>query len=64
MPDLKPIIEQAWDNRATASFSSDALIRQAVSKTIEDLDAGLIRVAEPLPDHPEAPAFQRIAQDF
>lgn len=54
MPDLQPIIEQAWENRANPSILTDALVRQSVSKTIEDLDAGRIRVAEPAPDHPDA----------
>ncbi len=47
MPDLKPIIEQAWEDRASATFGEDATIREAVTATIEDLDAGRVRVAEP-----------------
>ena len=43
--ELRNIIDNAWDN-ITSISSSDAEIVKAVNETIENLDSGLIRVAE------------------
>lgn len=50
MPDLKAIVEQAWEDRDNVTPNAEALLRQTISTTIEKLDAGLIRVAEPSTD--------------
>ncbi len=46
LPD-RNLIEQAWNDR---SLLSDASVQAAINKTIELLDKGLIRVAEPSGD--------------
>tara|TARA_Y100001978_G_scaffold897_1_gene691 strand:+ start:98 stop:430 length:333 start_codon:yes stop_codon:yes gene_type:complete len=43
--ELRNIIDNAWTN-ITSISSSDAEIVKAVNETIENLDSGLIRVAE------------------
>jgi 2,3,4,5-tetrahydropyridine-2-carboxylate N-succinyltransferase len=47
-------IEEAWEIRGSVTPQSDARIRQAVEETIEALDTGTLRVAEPAPGHPDA----------
>ena len=42
----KEIIEQAWENR---SLLQEKHVQQAINTTIEELDKGLLRVAEPIP---------------
>jgi 2,3,4,5-tetrahydropyridine-2-carboxylate N-succinyltransferase len=44
---MRQVIEAAWENRALLSEKSTI---DAIEKVIEDLDKGLLRVAEPLPD--------------
>ena len=45
--ELEPIINQAWDDRATLSpASAPRPVRDAVEATIEGLDSGKLRVAE------------------
>ena len=45
--ELEPIINQAWDDRATLSpASAPRPVRDAVEATIEGLDSGDLRVAE------------------
>ena len=47
MPDnLKSIIEDAWENRAEISTSTDGAVRQAVDDALDGLDSGTLRVAE------------------
>ena len=43
--ELKAIIERAWDDRA---LLQDEAVRQAVRETVELVDKGLLRCAEPL----------------
>ncbi|TXE02946.1 2,3,4,5-tetrahydropyridine-2,6-dicarboxylate N-succinyltransferase [Algoriphagus aquimarinus] len=45
--ELKTIIEQAWDNR---ELLKEETTQQAIRAVIADLDAGIIRVAEPTDD--------------
>ncbi|WP_192349932.1 2,3,4,5-tetrahydropyridine-2,6-dicarboxylate N-succinyltransferase [Algoriphagus sp. Y33] len=45
--ELKTIIEKAWDNR---ELLKEETTQQAIRAVIEDLDAGVIRVAEPTGD--------------
>ncbi|PZX46417.1 2,3,4,5-tetrahydropyridine-2,6-dicarboxylate N-succinyltransferase [Algoriphagus chordae] len=45
--ELKTIIEQAWENR---ELLKDETTQQAIRAVIADLDAGIIRVAEPTED--------------
>jgi 2,3,4,5-tetrahydropyridine-2,6-dicarboxylate N-succinyltransferase len=45
-PLLQQIIEAAWDHRADPEAVSNAEVRDAVERTIADLDAGRLRVAE------------------
>ena len=48
-------IEQAWEDRKNISpIDMTSPLGQAVNETIEALDAGKIRVAEPNSDHPDA----------
>ena len=57
MPDVsdhQAIIEQAWETRNSRDVAADAPLRNAVTATIEALDSGTLRVAEPAPDHPDA----------
>ena len=55
MTNLQATIERAWEERSTIDpKESNTTLRQAVSATIEALDAGTIRVAMPAADHPEA----------
>ena len=51
---IKTLIEQAWEERSTVTPHSDARLHQAVGSTLEALDAGKLRVAEPAPGHPDA----------
>ena len=44
MQDLRQTIESAWDNR---DLLKDAATRDAINTTIEELDKGRLRVAEP-----------------
>jgi 2,3,4,5-tetrahydropyridine-2-carboxylate N-succinyltransferase len=47
MTDLRPIIEEAYEQLATITPKNvSALVRQAVNKTINGLDLGTLRVAE------------------
>jgi len=47
VPDnLKSIIEDAWENRAEISTSTDGAVRQAVDDALDGLDSGTLRVAE------------------
>ncbi len=47
MADLKAVIENAFENRASISpKTADAGVREAVAETIAQLDSGVIRVAE------------------
>ena len=47
MADLKAVIEQAFENRASISpRTADAAVREAVDKTIAQLDSGAVRVSE------------------
>jgi 2,3,4,5-tetrahydropyridine-2,6-dicarboxylate N-succinyltransferase len=45
MDDLKPIIEQAWEDRESISTETRGPVREAVLETLERLDAGTLRVA-------------------
>jgi 2,3,4,5-tetrahydropyridine-2-carboxylate N-succinyltransferase len=47
MNDLRQIIENAWDNREQLT---EASVQDAIRKVIDLLDAGTLRVAEPLQD--------------
>src|SRR3989338_7019519 len=44
LPGLKSLIEDAWENRALLKKS---IYIKAIESVIEDLDKGLLRVAEP-----------------
>ena len=44
--DLKRIIEAAWDVRDTINTATKGEVRDAVRETIDQLDAGLLRVAQ------------------
>ncbi len=46
MSDLKRIIEAAWDVRDTINTATKGEVRDAVHETIEQLDAGTLRVAQ------------------
>jgi len=48
--DLKTVIEAAWEARDTINTSTTGQVRDAVHETIEQLDAGKIRVAERMED--------------
>ena len=49
MPDLQPIIDQAWERRAEVGpATADARLKDAIARTIDQLDAGKLRVAEKL----------------
>ena len=47
MENLRPVIEKAWDDR---ELLKDAATQNAVRKVVDLLDAGKLRVAEPLGD--------------
>jgi 2,3,4,5-tetrahydropyridine-2-carboxylate N-succinyltransferase len=47
MTDLKTIIDQAWDDRATLGLDTNGEVRDAVETALGMLDAGTARVAEP-----------------
>ena len=47
MTDLKTIIDQAWDDRATLGLDTKGEVRDAVETALGMLDAGTARVAEP-----------------
>ncbi|GAB0058784.1 2,3,4,5-tetrahydropyridine-2,6-dicarboxylate N-succinyltransferase [Candidatus Magnetaquicoccaceae bacterium FCR-1] len=49
MSDLRPLIEEAWQNRANIGPDCDPTLRQAILQVIDALDAGQLRVAEPVP---------------
>ncbi|MEO5341249.1 MAG: 2,3,4,5-tetrahydropyridine-2,6-dicarboxylate N-succinyltransferase [Magnetococcus sp. MYC-9] len=59
---LQTLIEQAWEARSTLTPHSDPHILRAVDDTIEALDAGRLRVADPDPDHPDAVHGWRVNQ--
>ncbi|MDZ4375026.1 MAG: 2,3,4,5-tetrahydropyridine-2,6-dicarboxylate N-succinyltransferase [Phenylobacterium sp.] len=44
--DLKSVIEAAWEARDTISTATTGQVRDAVMETLEQLDAGRLRVAE------------------
>jgi 2,3,4,5-tetrahydropyridine-2-carboxylate N-succinyltransferase len=44
--DLKSVIEAAWEARDTISTATTGQVREAVFETLEQLDAGRLRVAE------------------
>jgi 2,3,4,5-tetrahydropyridine-2-carboxylate N-succinyltransferase len=46
MNEFENIINKAWDERDQVSAKSDQSILDAVSKTIDQVDSGKIRVAE------------------
>ena len=47
MADLKAVIEQAFENRASITpRTADAAVREAVDETIAQLDSGAVRVSE------------------
>ena len=47
MTALQPIIDSAWENRASLSpATTDGPLREAVEHVITELDAGRLRVAE------------------
>ena len=46
--DLKSVIEAAWEARDTVTTSTTGQVRDAVHETIEQLDAGSLRVAQDL----------------
>src|SRR5690242_4217764 len=50
MDDLKRIIEAAWEDREAISTGAKGEVLDAVTETIERLDAGTLRVAERGPD--------------
>src|SRR5580692_4743585 len=43
---LEKIIDQAWENRQTLGADTRGEIRDAVEKTLSQLDSGALRVAE------------------
>ena len=43
---LQTIIESAWEDRAALTFSTTGPVRDAVTKALDLLDAGKLRVAE------------------
>lgn len=45
--DLKTVIETAWEDRANISASTNGAVRDAVDATLDLLDGGKARVAEP-----------------
>jgi 2,3,4,5-tetrahydropyridine-2-carboxylate N-succinyltransferase len=45
--DIQPIIDQAWDDRATLGFDTAGDVRDAVNQALTLLDRGEARVAEP-----------------
>ncbi len=47
MNHLRPVIEEAWDNRA---LLQEDKTQQAIRKVIDLLDEGILRVADPSPD--------------
>ena len=44
---LETAIEAAWENRAEVNYDTAGEIREAVEDTLEALDKGALRVAEP-----------------
>jgi 2,3,4,5-tetrahydropyridine-2-carboxylate N-succinyltransferase len=46
MSDYQQVIEQAWDNRDSVSFSTSGAVREAVEAALAHLDSGTRRVAE------------------
>ncbi|WP_446698673.1 2,3,4,5-tetrahydropyridine-2,6-dicarboxylate N-succinyltransferase [Aquabacter sp. L1I39] len=49
-PDLELVINAAFENRAEIGFSTRGAVREAVEEALSLLDAGKVRVAEPLED--------------
>jgi 2,3,4,5-tetrahydropyridine-2,6-dicarboxylate N-succinyltransferase len=47
--DLIPVIDKAWDDRATISAATRGEVRDAVDTALAALDSGSVRVAEKLP---------------
>ncbi len=47
MDRLKEIIEEAWENR---ELINENLTREAIEHVVQELDQGMLRVAEPNPD--------------
>ena len=45
--DLESVIEAAWDDRASVSPTTGGAVREAVEATLDALDSGALRVAEP-----------------
>ncbi|MDP3855648.1 2,3,4,5-tetrahydropyridine-2,6-dicarboxylate N-succinyltransferase [Phenylobacterium sp.] len=45
MSDLKPVIEAAWDARDEVNTATQGAVREAVEETLNQLDAGTLRVA-------------------
>jgi 2,3,4,5-tetrahydropyridine-2-carboxylate N-succinyltransferase len=49
MSELQPIIDQAWERRAEIGTSTaDARLKDAIARTLQQLDSGTLRVAEKL----------------
>ena len=46
MDDIQHIVEQAWNNRQALGYDTTGSIRDAVTKTLNYIDAGKLRVAE------------------
>jgi 2,3,4,5-tetrahydropyridine-2-carboxylate N-succinyltransferase len=46
MSDLKSVIEAAWEEREAITHQTTGRVRDAVTETIEQLDAGTLRVAQ------------------
>ena len=47
---LRPVVEQAWAERDTLSSATSGEVRDAVERTLADLQSGHLRVASPGPD--------------
>lgn len=54
MSNNQTIIEKAWEERNALSNDFLPEVRKAVTTTLEQMDAGHLRVAECKPDHPQA----------
>jgi 2,3,4,5-tetrahydropyridine-2-carboxylate N-succinyltransferase len=50
MSDLQTTIDAAWEERATISTTTTGAVRDAVAHALDALDAGTLRVAEPVGD--------------
>ena len=49
--ELENIINNAWENRDEISINTKGEIREAVEESLEGLDEGQFRVAEPTGNH-------------